>query len=284
ALLDAQHVEAKMKAFHAQGSPYEVRHKVIYRVHQRVASEWRVGRVLLAGDAAHLNNPLGAFALNSRIHDAVNLAEKLGRARPGGPRRKRRGSARPLRAPAPRGLRRAGAGDVDPQQAHARGARPQGAARAHGRARRHRQRPRGGSRLPARELHDLGTAQKRGHRLNICRYDHDRFGLVQDEAVRAVTAVLDELGSFRYPLPGFDPLIGNLERLKPRIESLAKNAKRVPLAEVRLLAPVANPGKVIAAPVNYTKHLQEALADKGIHHDKLVSEIHKAGMFLKATS
>src|SRR5262249_55453017 len=199
-------------------------------------------------------------------------------------RRKRRGSARPLRAPAPRGLRRAGAGDVDPQQAHARGARPQGAARAHGRARRHRQRPRGGSRLPARELHDLGTAQKRGHRMKICRYDDDRIGLVQDDAVRDVTAVLDELGSFRYPLPGFDPFIGNLERLKPRIESLAKNAKRVPLAEVRLLAPVANPGKVIAAPVNYTKHLQEALADKGIHHDKLVSEIHKAGMFLKATS
>jgi 3-(3-hydroxy-phenyl)propionate hydroxylase len=79
ALLDAQHVEAKMRTFHAQASPYEVRHKVIYRVHQRVASDWRVGRVLLAGDAAHLNNPLGAFGLNSGIHDAVNLAEKLGR-------------------------------------------------------------------------------------------------------------------------------------------------------------------------------------------------------------
>jgi 3-(3-hydroxy-phenyl)propionate hydroxylase len=78
ALLDAHHVEAKMQAFHAQPSTYEVRHKVIYRVHQRVASEWRVGRVLLAGDAAHLNNPLGAFGLNSGIHDAVNLAGKLG--------------------------------------------------------------------------------------------------------------------------------------------------------------------------------------------------------------
>src|SRR5439155_1796537 len=53
---------------------------------------------------------------------------------------------------------------------------------------------------------------------------------------------------------------------------------------VKLLSPVANPGKIIAAPVNYTKHLQEALADKGIHHGNLVNEIHKAGMFLKATS
>ena len=79
ALLDPQHVEAKMQGFHANGGHYEVRHKVIYRVHQRVASDWRVGRVLLAGDAAHLNNPLGAFGLNSGIHDAVNLADKLGR-------------------------------------------------------------------------------------------------------------------------------------------------------------------------------------------------------------
>jgi 3-(3-hydroxy-phenyl)propionate hydroxylase len=44
-----------------------------------VASEWRHGRVLLAGDAAHLNNPLGGFGLNSGIHDAVNLAGKLAR-------------------------------------------------------------------------------------------------------------------------------------------------------------------------------------------------------------
>ena len=47
-------------------------------MHQRVAKEFRCGRVLLAGDAAHLNNPLGAFGLNGGIHDAINLAEKLG--------------------------------------------------------------------------------------------------------------------------------------------------------------------------------------------------------------
>jgi 3-(3-hydroxy-phenyl)propionate hydroxylase len=48
-------------------------------VHQRVAASFRIGRVLLAGDAAHLNNPLGGFGLNSGIHDAVNLCDKLGR-------------------------------------------------------------------------------------------------------------------------------------------------------------------------------------------------------------
>jgi 2-keto-4-pentenoate hydratase/2-oxohepta-3-ene-1,7-dioic acid hydratase in catechol pathway len=120
--------------------------------------------------------------------------------------------------------------------------------------------------------------------MKICRYDEGRVGLVQDGAVRDVTPVLEELGRFGYPLPEYDPFIARLDTLKPKIDSLARNAKPIPIDRVKLLAPVANPGKIIAAPVNYAKHLQEALADKGIHHGNLVNEIHKAGMFLKATS
>lgn len=52
-------------------------HRTLYRVHQRVAKQFRAGRVLLIGDAAHLNNPLGGFGMNSGIHDAFNLCEKL---------------------------------------------------------------------------------------------------------------------------------------------------------------------------------------------------------------
>jgi len=55
----------------------ETIHRTCYRVHQRVAKTFRRGRVLLAGDAAHLNNPLGGFGMNSGIHDAMNLSEKL---------------------------------------------------------------------------------------------------------------------------------------------------------------------------------------------------------------
>lgn len=80
ALLEPAGVERRMQGFLARAEPYEVRYASIYRVHQRVASEWRRGRVLLAGDAAHLNNPLGGFGLNSGIHDAVSLGEQLGRA------------------------------------------------------------------------------------------------------------------------------------------------------------------------------------------------------------
>jgi 3-(3-hydroxy-phenyl)propionate hydroxylase len=56
---------------------YPTRHRTLYRVHQRVAAAYRLGRILLAGDAAHINNPLGGMGLNGGLHDAVNLAEKL---------------------------------------------------------------------------------------------------------------------------------------------------------------------------------------------------------------
>ncbi|TRW14435.1 FAD-dependent oxidoreductase [Glacieibacterium frigidum] len=52
-------------------------HRTLYRVHQRVAETFRRGRVLLVGDAAHLNNPLGGFGMNSGLHDAWNLTAKL---------------------------------------------------------------------------------------------------------------------------------------------------------------------------------------------------------------
>jgi 3-(3-hydroxy-phenyl)propionate hydroxylase len=77
ALLDPRSVQARMQGFLPNHGNYEIRYQSIYRVHQRVASEWRHGRVLLAGDAAHLNNPLGGFGLNSGIHDAISLADKL---------------------------------------------------------------------------------------------------------------------------------------------------------------------------------------------------------------
>jgi 3-(3-hydroxy-phenyl)propionate hydroxylase len=79
-VLDGEGVERRMQGFQRRDGRYDIAYKSIYRVHQRVAKDWRVGRVVLAGDAAHLNNPLGGFGLNSGIHDAVNLAEKLARA------------------------------------------------------------------------------------------------------------------------------------------------------------------------------------------------------------
>ena len=76
-LLDDDVIEAGLQRFHPIGEPYEVVSKSLYTVHQRVAATFRQGRVLLAGDAAHVNSPIGAMGMNSGIHDAVNLAAKL---------------------------------------------------------------------------------------------------------------------------------------------------------------------------------------------------------------
>jgi 2-keto-4-pentenoate hydratase/2-oxohepta-3-ene-1,7-dioic acid hydratase in catechol pathway len=120
--------------------------------------------------------------------------------------------------------------------------------------------------------------------VRICRYDDNRLGLVADDGIRDVTAVLSRLPAVSYPFPRHDALIAHLAELRPQIERAAHGAKPIAAERVKLLSPVANPGKIIAAPVNYKKHLEEALADKGIHHGNLVQEIRKAGMFLKATS
>lgn len=120
--------------------------------------------------------------------------------------------------------------------------------------------------------------------MRLCRFDDDRLGLVEGDSVRDVTQALDALPRHGYPLPRFDPLIANLPEVCRRVDALAAGAPRRPLAGVKLLSPVANPGKLLAAPVNYKKHLEEARGDPAIHHQKQVDEIQKMGLFLKATS
>ena len=61
----------------ARTEPFEIAHRTIYRVHQRVAETFLVGRVVLMGDAAHINNPLGGMGMNGGIHDAVLLGASL---------------------------------------------------------------------------------------------------------------------------------------------------------------------------------------------------------------
>jgi 3-(3-hydroxy-phenyl)propionate hydroxylase len=66
-----------MHQFLPEAAECDVVHRNVYNVHQRVASSYRAGRVLLAGDSAHINNPLGGMGMNFGIHDAFNLVDKL---------------------------------------------------------------------------------------------------------------------------------------------------------------------------------------------------------------
>ena len=122
--------------------------------------------------------------------------------------------------------------------------------------------------------------------MKLCRFDQDRLGVVDGDLVRDVTAALEVLPNYRYPLPGHDVLIANLPQVLSRVSAIVNDAPTRPLADVTLLSPVANPGKLIAAPVNYQKHLDEVRGDVAIHNNNpaLTVTIHSAGVFLKATS
>lgn len=120
--------------------------------------------------------------------------------------------------------------------------------------------------------------------MRLCRFDDNRLGLVEGEEILDVSGVLKLLPEVRWPVPPGDLLIANLDRLKPEIEKAARDAKRVRLADATLLSPVANPNKIICAPVNYQLHLDESRADKEINFGSEVKTIDDYGLFLKANS
>lgn len=122
--------------------------------------------------------------------------------------------------------------------------------------------------------------------MRLCRFDDDRLGVVEGATVQDVTAALDALPEYRYPLPPHDPLFANLGTVTARIRAVLPGAPALPLASVRLLSPVANPGKLIAAPVNYQQHLDEVRTDSQLSagNPGHTLTIHNAGLFLKATS
>src|SRR5271155_1390408 len=70
-------LQARLQRFLPTGKPFDVIGSNLYVVHQRVADKFRVGRAILAGDSAHVNSPIGAMGMNSGVHDAINLADKL---------------------------------------------------------------------------------------------------------------------------------------------------------------------------------------------------------------
>jgi 3-(3-hydroxy-phenyl)propionate hydroxylase len=76
-LLSDEHMQSMLQRVVPRSEPYNIAHRSIYHVHQRVAKSFRQGRVVLAGDAAHVNNPLGGMGMNGGIQDAFNLADKL---------------------------------------------------------------------------------------------------------------------------------------------------------------------------------------------------------------
>jgi 3-(3-hydroxy-phenyl)propionate hydroxylase len=77
AIMSPAALQARLQGFLPTAKPFDIVGSNLYIVHQRVAKKFRAGRAILAGDAAHVNSPIGAMGMNSGVHDAFNLADKL---------------------------------------------------------------------------------------------------------------------------------------------------------------------------------------------------------------
>ncbi|MDR3384978.1 fumarylacetoacetate hydrolase family protein [Cupriavidus basilensis] len=118
--------------------------------------------------------------------------------------------------------------------------------------------------------------------MKICRFNEHRIGIVAGSHVHDVTGQVARILADSPPVDG-DPLIANLERILACLPVGIGALPAIPLSEVLLLSPVASPGKIVAAPVNYHAHIAEMLASN-ISPGHNLADIEKAGLFMKATS
>lgn len=119
--------------------------------------------------------------------------------------------------------------------------------------------------------------------MRLCRFNQDRLGVVIDTCVHDVTPIQEEIRrSARYDMFG-DPVVAALPEWRERIERAAQQAPPILLSSVSLLAPVARPSKVMAAPTNYHNHVAE-MAARGGNEAAPPRFIEIAGIFLKANS
>ncbi|HEY1362498.1 MAG TPA: fumarylacetoacetate hydrolase family protein [Xanthobacteraceae bacterium] len=120
--------------------------------------------------------------------------------------------------------------------------------------------------------------------MKLCRYDDDRLGVVRDAMVHDVTEAQTQIrAAAPYAMPG-DAVIAALPAWRARLEEMAAKAPGRPLAQVRLLSPVARPSKLVAAPTNYTAHIEEMAARAATQSIMPSPAIGTAGLFLKANS
>lgn len=122
--------------------------------------------------------------------------------------------------------------------------------------------------------------------MRICRFNEGRWGIVVGDEVADVTQFISGRFEARYPFPTYDVLIAALPELGADLRRVSEKAARLPIAAVRFEAPVANPGKLVAAPINYRKHLDEVRDQVEIHNNNAahLKQIREIGLFLKATS
>jgi 2-keto-4-pentenoate hydratase/2-oxohepta-3-ene-1,7-dioic acid hydratase in catechol pathway len=119
--------------------------------------------------------------------------------------------------------------------------------------------------------------------VKICRFNNDRLGLVEGDAVIDVSGALSILPAVRWPFPPGDAVIAHWTTIGPEIARMAGSAPRLPLAEARLRSPVANPTKIVGIARN-RGNLDGESHDPGIGSAKNRRDGDPIHMFIKANS
>jgi 2-keto-4-pentenoate hydratase/2-oxohepta-3-ene-1,7-dioic acid hydratase in catechol pathway len=122
--------------------------------------------------------------------------------------------------------------------------------------------------------------------MKLCRYDDDRLGVVIGDQVHDVTAAQAEIRASTPYTAKVDPVIAALPAWRERLEKMAAAAPGKPIDQVNLLPPVARPPKILAAPTNYGKHIEEMqkFRDTIPGLSRFSPDIEKAGIFLKSNT
>lgn len=118
--------------------------------------------------------------------------------------------------------------------------------------------------------------------MKICRFNHDRVGVVHQDRVFDITSLFNL--SLTWPHPPGDLIASQLPALLPEIREAFTSHPSYAVEDVHLNSPIANPGKIVGAPINYKAHIEEANADKEINAGKTYTSIDQFGLFLKAGS
>jgi 2-keto-4-pentenoate hydratase/2-oxohepta-3-ene-1,7-dioic acid hydratase in catechol pathway len=122
--------------------------------------------------------------------------------------------------------------------------------------------------------------------MRLCRFDAEgrdgKYGVVNGDKVHDITAIVDRIARRSAGERG-DPVIARLDDIKAAVAD-PEDYQAYPLTQVKLLSPVANPSKLVAAPTNYKAHIAEMNADTSVSNPHVPKDIGQAGMFLKANS
>ncbi len=120
--------------------------------------------------------------------------------------------------------------------------------------------------------------------MKLGRFENHRIGVISENRVFDVTDVLQDMPEFRWPLPPGDQFVSRLDVMEKLISEKIKRADSRPIDSVQFDSPIANPTKIIAAPINYKEHIKEAREDPEIRQNRKITSIGDWGLFLKSTT